>query len=70
MSVRACACYNFGQAVIKWAITDGFWISRCLKKRFDIPVQMALSKVAPLASMVVKNGTKKTFQQIVADFFH
>ena len=60
--VHQYVCHDFGQVVIKWAIMDGFWILRCLKKRFDLPVKMVLSKVVPLASMVVKNGTKKTFQ--------
>ena len=55
--------HHFHQAVIKQVIMDGFWILRCLKKCFDLPVKIVPSKVAPLACMVVKNGTKKISKQ-------
>ena len=29
---------------IKWAIMDGFWILRCLKKRFDVLILNTISK--------------------------
>ena len=60
--VRALVYHYFRQAVIKQAIMDRFWILKCLKKCFDLLVKMVLSKVALLASMVVKNGTNKTLQ--------
>ena len=31
--------HHFRQAVITQAIMDRFWILRCLKKRFDLPVK-------------------------------
>jgi len=63
--VCLCVCLSwFGQAVIKWAIMDGFRISRCLKKCVNVPVKMVLSQVVPLASMVVKNWTKNKFLRI------
>ena len=49
---------------------DGIWSLGCLKKHFDLLVQMALSKVAPLAFMVVKNETKKkSFSQQTCQMF-
>ena len=31
---------HFARMVIKWATMNGFWILRCLMKRFDLPVKI------------------------------
>ena len=46
---------------VKTEIKDGFWISRRLRKCFDYIIQITPSIVTTLASLVVKNETKKLF---------
>ena len=53
----------------KWTKTHGFWILRCQKKHLNLPVQMVLSKVAPLISIVVKNETKNKLLSNVMPIF-
>ena len=40
---------------------DGFWISRGLKYQIDVPDKIGSFLSGTTTSMVVKNGTKKTF---------
>ena len=51
------------KTVIKQPIIDGFPILRCLVKYFDVLLYIFPSKVVLQASLVVKNGTKKTFEK-------
>merc|ERR1712030_105108 len=37
---------GFTHPPIKWAIMDGFWILRCLKKRFDFLILNTILKLA------------------------
>ena len=41
---------------------DGFWSSRCLNNRIDLPDKIGSFSSGATTSMVVKNGTKKTFE--------
>ena len=41
---------------------DGFWSSRCLNYRIDVPDKIGSISSGATTSMVVKNGTKKTFE--------
>ena len=40
----------------------GFWSSRCLNYRIDVPNKIGSISSCATTSMVVKNGTKKTFE--------
>ena len=40
---------------------DGFWISRGLKYHIDVPAKIGSILSGTTTSMVMKNGTKKTF---------
>ena len=40
---------------------DGFWSKRCLNYRIDVPDKIGSISSGATTSMVVKNGTKKTF---------
>ena len=55
--------------LFKWTKTHGFWILKCQKKHLNLPVQMVLSKVAPLISIVVKNETKNKLLSNVMPIF-
>ena len=48
---------------IKSEIMDGFWSSRCLNDPVDLPDKIGSFLSGAATSMVVKNGTKKTFHQ-------
>ena len=41
---------------------DGSWSSRCLNYRIDVPDKIRSISSGSTTSMVVKNGTKKTFE--------
>ena len=41
---------------------DGFWSKRCLNYRIDVPDKIGSISSGATTSMVVKNGTKKTFE--------
>ena len=41
---------------------DGFWSKRCLNYRIDVPDKIGSISSCATTSMVVKNGTKKTFE--------
>ena len=41
---------------------DGFWSSRCLNYCIDVPDKIGSISSGATTSMVVKNGTKKTFE--------
>ena len=40
---------------------DGFWSSRCLNYGIDLPDKIGSISSGATTSMVVKNGTKKSF---------
>merc|ERR1711984_20706 len=46
---------------LKSEIMDGFWSSRCLNDRLDLPDNIGSFLSDAATSMVVKNGTKKNF---------
>ena len=41
---------------------DGFCSSRCLNYRIDVPNKIGSISSSATTSMVIKNGTKKTFE--------
>ena len=41
---------------------DGFWSSRCLNYRIDVPDKIGSISSGATTSMMVKNGTKKNFE--------
>merc|ERR1712074_128372 len=46
---------------LKSEIMDGFWSSRCLNDRIDLPDKMRSFLSGAATPMVVKSGTKKYF---------
>ena len=49
---------GFTDPHIKWAIMDGFWILRCLRKRIDLSDKIGSFLIGATTPMVVKNGAK------------
>ena len=47
---------------LKSKIMDGFWSSRCPNYRIDMPNKIGSISSGTTTSMVVKNGTKKSFE--------
>ena len=52
------------------AVIDIFRILRCLRERFNIFVKMILSKVALIASIVVKIGNKFLLPHFLSQISH
>ena len=72
VSCYCCCCYccyssyvtnlqNRDRINLKSEIMDGFWSSRCLNDRIDLPDKIGLFLSGAATSIVVKNGTKKNF---------
>ena len=57
-------CCTILDLCLRSEIMDGFWSSRCLNDRIDMPHKIGSFSSGTITSMVVKNATKKTF-----DFF-
>ena len=49
---------------------DGFWSSRCLNDRIDLPNKIGSFSSGANTSMVVKNVTKKTFEGFFLNVLH
>ena len=58
----SCSCSSslFSRLSLKSTIGDRFWSSRCLNYHIDVPDKIGSFSSGATASMVVKNGTKKT----------
>ena len=54
-------CCTILDLCLKSEIMDGFWSSRCLNDRIDLPDKIGSFSSGATTSMVVKNGTKKNF---------
>ena len=52
---------NGPEGPIKSEIMDGFWCSRCLNDRIDLPDKIGSFLSGTYTPMVVKNGTNKLF---------
>ena len=66
--VSCCCCYsyitnlqNLDRINLKSEIMDGFWCSRCLNDRIDLPDKIGSFLSGATTPMVVKNFTKKLF---------
>ena len=55
-------CCTILDLCLKSEIMDRFWSSRCLNDRINVPDKIASFSSGATTSMVVKNGTKKTFE--------
>merc|ERR1712148_917 len=55
-------CCTILDLCLKYEIMDGFWSSRCLNNRIDLPDKIGSFSSGATTSMVVKNGTKKLFE--------
>merc|ERR1712074_418812 len=55
-------CCTILDLCLKSEIMDVFWSSRCLNDHIDLPDKIGSFSSGATTSMVVKNGTKKTFE--------
>ena len=55
-------CCTILDLCLKSEIINGFWSSRCLNDHIDVPDKIGSFSSGATTSMVVKNGTKKTFE--------
>ena len=47
---------------------DGFWSSRCLNYSIDVPKNIGSFLSGTTTSIVVRNGTKKTFEVFLVQY--